>query len=72
MLKAALTPHITDYSLEVKYAEAQEKSDTDDDFEIIEKVTDSLRVDLKLQDKEPGKEAEEVSNQRPQLIRTYS
>lgn len=59
MLKAALTPHITDYSLEVKYAEAQEKSDTDDDFEIIEKVTDSLRVDLKLQDKEPGKEAEE-------------
>lgn len=59
MLKAALTPHITDYSLEVKYAEAQGKSDTADDFDIIEKVTDSLRVDLKLQDKEPGKEAEE-------------
>ncbi|KAG4444150.1 hypothetical protein IFR05_000379 [Cadophora sp. M221] len=38
MLRGALTPHITDYTLEVKY----EKDD--DDFEAIEKVTDGLKV----------------------------
>jgi hypothetical protein len=36
MLKGALTPHIRDYSLEVKY----EKED--DDYEMIESVTDCL------------------------------
>jgi len=40
MLKAGLTPHITDYTLEVKY-------DNDvDDFELVEKVADSLQVKL--------------------------
>ncbi|KAH7056060.1 von Willebrand factor type A domain-containing protein, partial [Macrophomina phaseolina] len=55
MLRGALTPHINDYSLEVRYTE-EKKSEKDtsaeDGFEIIEKVTDSLRVDLKLQDGE--------------------
>jgi hypothetical protein len=37
MLKGALTPHIRDYSLEVKY----EKED--DEYEMVESVTDCLR-----------------------------
>ncbi|PQE30133.1 von Willebrand domain-containing protein [Rutstroemia sp. NJR-2017a WRK4] len=36
MLRGALTPHISDYSMEVKY-----ESD-DDDFELIDKVTEGL------------------------------
>ena len=46
MLKGSLTPHINDYTLEVKF-EAE-----DDDFEIVEKVTDNLRVKLNITDKE--------------------
>ncbi|KAK0102766.1 hypothetical protein ONS95_006363 [Cadophora gregata] len=38
MLRGALTPHITDYTLEVKYG------NEDDDFETIEKVTEGLKV----------------------------
>ena len=38
MLKGSLSPHIDDYALEVKY------STDDDDFEVIDKVTDSLNV----------------------------
>lgn len=49
MLKGALSPHVTDYSLEVKYT-GEKESDADDGFELVEKVTDSLRVDLNLQD----------------------
>ncbi|MAD85570.1 MAG: hypothetical protein CL912_21630 [Deltaproteobacteria bacterium] len=45
MLRGALTPHITDYTLEVKY----EKDD--DDFEVIEKVTEGLKVLLSDSDK---------------------
>jgi len=44
MLKAGLTPHITDYTLEVKY------DDEDGDFELVEKVTDSLKVKLAISD----------------------
>ena len=36
MLKGALSPHISDYTLEVKYE--KESGDIDDDFEIIESV----------------------------------
>ena len=39
MLKGALTPHVTDYTLEVKYDEEE-----DDGFEMIDKVTDGMRV----------------------------
>lgn len=42
MLKAGLSPHINDYTLEVKYHNAE------DDFEIVEKVADSLKVNLNL------------------------
>ncbi|KAH6693333.1 von Willebrand factor type A domain-containing protein [Leptodontidium sp. MPI-SDFR-AT-0119] len=38
MLRGALTPHITDYTLEVKYGK------DDDDFEAIDKVTEGLKV----------------------------
>lgn len=52
MLKAALTPHVTDYSLEVKYGEGErdEKmggADDLDDFEIVEKTSDSLVIRTK-------------------------
>ncbi|CZR66493.1 related to Vault poly[ADP-ribose] polymerase [Phialocephala subalpina] len=39
MLRGALSPHITDYTLEVKY-----EQETDDDFELIDRVTESLKV----------------------------
>jgi hypothetical protein len=38
MLKGALTPHVSDYTLEIKY------ENSDEDFELIERVTDSLSV----------------------------
>ena len=38
MLRGALSPHITDYTLEVKYDQE------DDDFEVIERVTESMKV----------------------------
>ncbi len=37
MLKGALTPHIKDYTMEVKYEKA------DEEFEIVESVTESLK-----------------------------
>lgn len=51
MLKAALTPHINDYTLEVKY-EADQGSD--DDFELIEKVHDCLVINEATQSAEPA------------------
>ncbi|KAK3397506.1 von Willebrand factor type A domain-containing protein [Sordaria brevicollis] len=55
MLKAGLSPHINDYTLEVKYdkdSDARAKTtNADEDFEIVEKVTDSLAVHLALNDK---------------------
>ncbi|KAF4446703.1 hypothetical protein F53441_9636 [Fusarium austroafricanum] len=43
MLRGALFPHISDYSLEIKYG--KEESSTDDDFELVEKVIDGLKID---------------------------
>lgn len=57
MLKAGLSPHINDYTLEVKYDKDSDagarttNAEEYDDFEIIEKVTDSLAVHLALDDK---------------------
>ena len=45
MLKAALTPIVKDYTLEVKYG-SDPTQDTDDDFEIVEKVMDGLTIDI--------------------------
>jgi hypothetical protein len=44
MLKGALSPHVTDYTLLVKYTDKMTGTEEEDDFEIIEKVTDSLRL----------------------------
>ncbi|KAI0202935.1 VIT-domain-containing protein [Astrocystis sublimbata] len=41
LLKGALTPHIGDYSLEVKYGQ------DDEDFEIIETVEQAMKLDIK-------------------------
>lgn len=48
MLKAALTPHIRDYTLEVKYERKSERQTDDDEFEIIEvdRVMDALKIDV--------------------------
>lgn len=54
MLKGALSPHVNDYTLEVKYA-----SSSDSDFEVVEKVADSLHVALDLNASSP--ETEKVS-----------
>ncbi|KAJ6780158.1 hypothetical protein PWT90_01974 [Aphanocladium album] len=40
MLKGALTPHINDYNLEIKY-----EKENDEDFELVEKVSDCTIVD---------------------------
>ncbi|CAA9962608.1 VIT multi-domain protein [Pyrenophora teres f. maculata] len=68
MLKGALSPHITDYTLEVRYSNKDlstppSDDDLDDfeDFEIIEKVVDSLKVKLDLQDKGTGPEKTQKS-----------
>lgn len=56
MLKASLTPHVKDYTLEVKYERPQTSmndDDGDDDFEIIEKVMDALDIDVKEPEVEP-------------------
>lgn len=55
MLKASLTPHVKDYTLEIKY-EKQAAPVTDDDFEIVEKVMDALVLDV--QDQEPESKPE--------------
>ncbi|KAI8722646.1 hypothetical protein NCS52_00408900 [Fusarium sp. LHS14.1] len=46
MLKGALFPHITDYSLEIKYEKADASADDDDEFELVEKVSDGLKIDV--------------------------
>ncbi|KAL8873232.1 MAG: hypothetical protein Q9174_001264 [Haloplaca sp. 1 TL-2023] len=55
MLKGGLSPHTTDYSLEVKY------EDHEEDFEIIEKVTDSLKVMLSEEKQENKQEKKPIS-----------
>lgn len=49
MLKGALSPHVNDYTQEVKYANAT-LDEEDEDFEVIERVIDSLNVRLDLND----------------------
>ncbi|KAF2025690.1 VIT-domain-containing protein [Setomelanomma holmii] len=52
MLKGALSPHVNDYTLEVKYSQNAATTDEEDDFEIVEKVADSLRLKLDIREKE--------------------
>ncbi|PVI00626.1 VIT-domain-containing protein [Periconia macrospinosa] len=49
MLKGALSPHVNDYRLEIKYGgNTAPRSYQNDDFEVIEKVSESLNVKLNL------------------------
>ena len=43
MLKGALTPHLSDYTIEIKYEGS--KDDVSDDFEIIEPSLEKLKLD---------------------------
>ncbi|ESZ93252.1 von Willebrand domain containing protein [Sclerotinia borealis F-4128] len=53
MLRGALHPHITDYTVAIKY------ESEDDDFEIIERVTDSMKFLLSNIDKKPEQPEEQ-------------
>lgn len=57
MLKGALSPHLRDCEMEVKY-QASGDSD-DDDFELVEKVTDSLMVLSTHDATDQGRQAEQ-------------
>ncbi|KAL8838521.1 MAG: hypothetical protein Q9170_002101 [Blastenia crenularia] len=66
MLKGGLSPHTTDYSLEVKY------ENEDDDFDIVDKVTDALKVMLSeeaAKDK-PEEEKEKKENKPTSFFST--
>lgn len=59
MLKASLTPHITDYTLEVKY-HSDGAAGSDDDFEMVDKIADEMTVDVRepkpQETSDPGKQ----------------
>ncbi|CAO1604662.1 hypothetical protein XANCAGTX0491_008205 [Xanthoria calcicola] len=57
MLKGGLSPHTTDYSLEVKY------QDNDEGSELVEKVTDALKV--MLSEETVGAKPEVKENDKP-------
>ncbi|RMJ10143.1 hypothetical protein CDV36_010250 [Fusarium kuroshium] len=59
MLKGALFPHITDYSLEIKYEKADTSADDDEEFELIEKVSDGLKVDVREVEAEKTSESKQ-------------
>ncbi|KAL6797894.1 VIT domain-containing protein [Trichoderma sp. SZMC 28013] len=62
MLKGALTPHVTDYSLEIKYDNNDGSAEeTDDEFEVIERVMDAMTLEVPS----PG-QAEESRTQEAQ------
>ncbi|KAI9866893.1 MAG: hypothetical protein M1813_000835 [Trichoglossum hirsutum] len=63
MLKGGLSPHVKDYSLEVKY----ENDGQDDDYEVIDKVSEGFRI-LGLQNPGPAPMGEEI----PQKISLFS
>ncbi|KAM6479985.1 VIT-domain-containing protein [Trichoderma sp. SZMC 28011] len=47
MLKGALTPHVTDYTLEIKYDNNDGSTEeNDDDFEVIERVMDAMTLEV--------------------------
>ncbi|KAJ0307331.1 hypothetical protein COL5a_000185 [Colletotrichum fioriniae] len=59
MLKGALTPHVNDYTLEVKYADAESETEPEDDFDIIE-PEDAIR-EKTAGNKVPEKPAKPIS-----------
>lgn len=69
MLKGALSPHVNDYTLEVKYSEESNVQDLEGDFEVIEKVSNALRINLDLKD--TGKKEVHVCHP-PYRVRSHS
>ncbi|KAF9427447.1 hypothetical protein BGZ76_002332, partial [Entomortierella beljakovae] len=64
MLKESLSPHVTDYTMEIKYGPKEGSADMDDDdYVMIDKVTDSFNVNLKLESNEDIKNDQQ--NQKP-------
>lgn len=63
MLKASLGPHVTDYTMEVKYAKDVEAPPPydDDGFEIVEKVMDGLTISVE----EPKQQTAAAESQKP-------
>ncbi|KAI9809026.1 MAG: hypothetical protein M1825_002315 [Sarcosagium campestre] len=61
MLKGALTPHVTDYILEMKYDE----SDTSEDFELIDHVPNV--VDLKTTSRAADNSATPLETAKPKI-----
>ncbi|KAI0130397.1 von Willebrand factor type A domain-containing protein [Xylariales sp. AK1849] len=61
MLKGALFPHIKDYSLEVKYVNTRD--DAEDDFEIIEKISDVVNV----KSPDPISSESTITEERPKV-----
>lgn len=57
MLKGGLSPHTTDYSLEVKYQDGNEE------FEMVDKVTDALKV--MLSEEKVAAKSEAKENDKP-------
>ncbi|KFA46803.1 hypothetical protein S40293_05574 [Stachybotrys chartarum IBT 40293] len=51
MLKGALSPHIKDYTLEIKYGATE--ANEEDDFELVEKVLDALTIDTPVLSQTP-------------------
>ncbi|KAK4208942.1 von Willebrand domain-containing protein [Rhypophila decipiens] len=62
MLKASLSPHVKDYSLEIKYGKDDQGSTLDDDdFELVEKVMDSLSIEVADGPQKPAAPVEKPS-----------
>lgn len=56
MLKGALTPHVNDYTLEIKYGNDDvREEENSDDFEVIEKIMDAMTLEL------PPTESEDIN-----------
>ncbi|KAH7136703.1 von Willebrand factor type A domain-containing protein [Dactylonectria estremocensis] len=69
MLKGALFPHITDYSLEIKYEKAEPNdADDDDDFEVVEKVMDALSIHTLVEKEDDEKKVEEKPKEKISLF----
>ncbi|KAI5455958.1 von Willebrand factor type A domain-containing protein [Mariannaea sp. PMI_226] len=75
MLKGALFPHITDYRLEIKYEKEKLNEETkeseEDDFEVVEKVLDSLSIQTAVEEEEADQRMEKEKEGEKQSISLF-